>query len=198
MIKQLYQKSLKLAAHKNSKTFLGIVSFVESSFFPIPPDVMIVPMVMAKKNDYLKIFLIETLLSTMGGLLGYFIGSYFLNVSMRVVEFYGYENKVIALKSSLTIGSGVYIWLATLFLAGFTPLPFKVFTITSGMIGFNLLIFFFICLISRGLRFFIVSYFSFKFGDTFSRFMTTKAGIWFTFLGIVIVLIFGVIYFIVK
>ena len=198
MINKLYRNSLKLAAHKSSKMFLAIISFVESSFFPIPPDVMIVPMVMAKKNDYLKIFLIATLFSTMGGLLGYFIGSYFLNVSMSVVEFYGYENKVIALKSSLTIGSGVYIWLATLFLAGFTPLPFKVFTITSGMIGFNLLIFFFICLISRGLRFFIVSYFSFKLGDTFSRFMTTKAAMWFTIIGSAIVLIFGVIYFIVK
>jgi len=159
---------------------------------------MIVPMVMAKKNDYLKIFLIATLFSTMGGLLGYFIGSYFLNVSMSVVEFYGYENKVIALKSSLTIGSGVYIWLATLFLAGFTPLPFKVFTITSGMIGFNLLIFFFICLISRGLRFFIVSYLSFKFGDTFDKFMQTKAAKWFTVMGVLIVVIFGVIYFIIK
>ena len=72
------------------------------------------------------------------------------------------------------------------------------FTITSGMIGFNLLIFFFICLISRGLRFFIVSYFSFKFGDTFNKFMKTKAAMWFTILGIIIVLIFAVIYFIVK
>jgi membrane protein YqaA with SNARE-associated domain len=198
MINKLYRNSLKLAAHKSSKMFLAIISFVESSFFPIPPDVMIVPMVMAKKNDYLKIFLIATLFSTMGGLLGYFIGSYFLNISMSVVEFYGYENKVIALKSSLTIGSGVYIWLATLFLAGFTPLPFKVFTITSGMIGFNLLIFFFICLISRGLRFFIVSYLSFKFGDTFDKFMQTKAAKWFTVMGVLIVVIFGVIYFIIK
>jgi len=198
MINKLYRNSLKLAAHKSSKMFLAIISFVESSFFPIPPDVMIVPMVMAKKNDYLKIFLIATLFSTMGGLLGYFIGSYFLNISMSVVEFYGYENKVIALKSSLTIGSGVYIWLATLFLAGFTPLPFKVFTITSGMIEFNLLIFFFICLISRGLRFFIVSYLSFKFGDTFDKFMQTGAAKWFTVMGVLIVVIFGVIYFIIK
>ena len=198
MINKLYRNSLKLAAHKSSKMFLAIISFVESSFFPIPPDVMIVPMVMAKKKDYLKIFLIATLFSTMGGLLGYLIGSYFLNVSMSVVEFYGYQNKVIALKSSLTIDSGFYIWLATLFLAGFTPLPFKVFTITSGMIEFNLLIFFFICLISRGLRFFIVSYLSFKFGDTFDKFMQTGAAKWFTVMGVLIVVIFGVIYFIIK
>ena len=198
MFNKLYQKSLGLAAHKNSKVFLAIVSFVESSFFPIPPDVMIVPMVIAKKNDYLKIFIIATLFSTLGGILCYFIGSYFLDFGMSVVGFYGYEDKALNLKENLTKGTGLYIWLATLFLAGFTPLPFKVFTITSGMIAFNLFIFLFICLISRGLRFFIVSYFSFKFGDTFSRFMTTKAAMWFTIIGIAIVLIFGVIYFIVK
>ena len=198
MLNKLYQNSLKLAAHKSSKMFLAIISFAESSFFPIPPDVMIVPMVMAKKNDYLKIFLIATLFSTLGGVLGYFIGLYFLDVSMNVVSFYGYEDKVLHLKDSLTKGTGLYIWFATLFLAGFTPLPFKVFTITSGMIGFNLFIFFLICLISRGLRFFIVSYLSFKFGDTFDKFMQTDAAKWFAFLGILIVVIFTVLYFIIK
>ena len=198
MFSKLYQKSLKLAAHKSSKIFLAIVSFLESSFFPIPPDVMIVPMVMAKKNDYLKIFLIATFFSTLGGIFGYFIGSYFLDIGMGVVEFYGYEDKVLSLKESLTKGNGLYIWLATLFLAGFTPLPFKVFTITSGMIGFNLFIFFFICLISRGLRFFIVSYLSFKFGDTFDKFMQTETAKWFVILGILIVIIFGTIYFVIK
>ena len=198
MINQMYQKSLKFAAHKSSKIFLAIVSFVESSFFPIPPDVMIVPMVIAKKNDYLKIFLIATLFSTLGGVLGYFIGLYFLDLGMNVVSFYGYEDKVLSLKSSLTKGTGLYIWLVTLFLAGFTPLPFKVFTITSGMIGFNLFIFFFICLISRGLRFFIVSYLSFKFGGTFDKFMRTDAAKWFAILGILVVAIFSVIYFVIK
>tara|TARA_B100000787_G_scaffold48251_1_gene34645 strand:+ start:40 stop:636 length:597 start_codon:yes stop_codon:yes gene_type:complete len=198
MLIKLYQKSLQLASHKSSKMFLGIVSFMESSFFPIPPDVMIVPMVMAKKNDYQKIFLIATLFSTLGGVLGYFIGSYFLDVGISVIGFYGYEDKVISLKDSLTKGTGLYIWLVTLFLAGFTPLPFKVFTITSGMIGFNLFIFFFTCLISRGLRFFIVSYLSFKFGDTFNKFMQTGAAKWFTILGLLIVVIVGAIYFVIK
>ena len=198
MFNKLYQKSLTLAAHRNSKVFLAIISFMESSFFPIPPDVMIVPMVIAKKKDYLKIFLIATLFSTLGGVLGYFIGSFFLDFGMSVVGFYGYENKVLSLKDSLTSGTGFYIWLTTLFLAGFTPLPFKVFTITSGMIGFNLFIFFIICLFSRGLRFFIVSYLSFKLGDVFNNFMKTKAAMSSIILGIIIVLIFGVIYFITK
>ena len=198
MLNELYQKTLKLAAHKRSNTYLAILSFTESSFFPIPPDVMIVPMIIAKKNNYLKIFLIATLFSSLGGVLGYFIGSYFFDLGMIVVEFYDYEEKVINLKNSLSQGSGLYVWLTTLFLAGFTPLPFKVFTITSGMIGFNLPIFFIICLFSRGLRFFIVSYLSFKFGDTFNKFMETEAAKWFTISGILIVAIIGSIYLILK
>ena len=198
MIEKLYQKCLKLAAHKSSKSFLAIISFIESSFFPIPPDVMIVPMVIAKKNDFLKIFLIATIFSVAGGVLGYFIGSSFLDISMKVMEFYNYEDKVIILKNQLTSSKGIYIWVATLFLAGFTPLPFKVFTITSGMIGFHLFIFIAICLISRGLRFFIVSYLSFRFENTFNKFMKTEAAKWFTVLGILLVAFFAAIYFIIK
>ena len=159
---------------------------------------MIVPMVIAKKTEYIKIFLIATIFSTFGGLLGYLIGSSFLDFALGVVEFYGYENKVVNLKGSLSSGNGLFIWLGTLFLAGFTPLPFKVFTITSGIIGFNLFIFFVICLIARGLRFFIVSYLSFKFGDTFNKFMEKNGAKWFTITGIIIVAVVGILYFIIK
>jgi len=198
MLKDLYIKSLKLAGHKSSKFFLAIISFAESSFFPIPPDIMIVPMVIAKKNDYLKIFLIATFSSAVGGLLGYFIGSFFLDLAMGVIEFYGYEEKVINLKDNLSSGNNFILFLGTLFLAGFTPLPFKVFTITSGIIGFNIFIFFIVCLVSRGLRFFVVSYLSFKFGDTFSKFMEKDAAKWFSIAGLIIVAIAITIYFIIK
>ena len=198
MLKDLYKKSLKLARHKSSKFFLAIVSFAESSFFPIPPDIMIVPMVIAKKNDYLKIFLIATFSSAAGGLLGYLIGSVFLDFAMSVIEFYGYEDKVLTLKNNLSSGNNFIFFLGTLFLAGFTPLPFKVFTITSGIIGFNILIFFIVCLVSRGLRFFVVSYLSFKFGDTFSKFMEKDAAKWFSIAGLIIVAIAVTIYFIIK
>jgi len=198
MLKDLYKKSLKLAAHKSSKFFLAIIAFAESSFFPIPPDIMIVPMVIAKKNDYLKIFLIATFSSAVGGLLGYFIGFVFLDLAMNVIEFYGYEEKVINLKDNLSSGNNFIYFLGTLFLAGFTPLPFKVFTITSGMIGFNIFIFFAVCLLSRALRFFVVSYLSFKFGDTFSEFMEKDAAKWFSIVGLVIVAIAITIYFTIK
>ena len=198
MLKDLYKKSLKLAGHKSSKFFLAIIAFAESSFFPIPPDIMIVPMVIAKKNDYLKIFLIATFSSAVGGLLGYFIGLVFLDLAMNVIEFYGYEEKVINLKYNLLSGNNFIYFLGTLFLAGFTPLPFKVFTITSGMIGFNIFIFFVVCLVSRALRFFVVSYLSFKFGDTFSEFMEKDAAKWFLIVGLVIVAIAITIYFTIK
>ena len=198
MFKDIYQKTLKLAGHKSSKFYLALVSFAESSFFPIPPDIMIVPMVIAKKNEYLKIFFIATLFSVFGGLFGYFIGSFFLDLAMGVIEFYGYEEKVINLKDNLSSGNNFILFLGTLFLAGFTPLPFKVFTITSGIIGFNIFIFFIVCLVSRGLRFFVVSYLSFKFGDTFSKIMEKDAAKWFSIFGLIIVAIAVTIYFIIK
>ncbi len=198
MLKKLFQKSLKLAAHKSSKFFLALISFAESSFFPIPPDILIVPMVIAKKNDYIKIFIIATLFSALGGLFGYFIGSVFLELAMKVVEFYGYEENVFNLQLKLSEKGGLFLWLGILFIAGFTPLPFKVFTITSGIINFNIFIFFFICLIARGLRFFIIAFLSAKFGKTFGYFIKKKGAKWFTVIGIVIVIIAAIIYFVLN
>ena len=194
----LYKKCLHLAAHKSSKYYLAVISFVESSFFPIPPDVMVIPMVISKKDDFFKIFLIATLFSVMGGILGYLIGAFFFDIAMNVMTFYGYEDKFISLKNNLINNQGFYAWLSILFLAGFTPLPYKVFTIASGLIGFNLIIFIFISLISRGLRFFIVSYLSYKFGDLFTQFMNKHGSKWFTIFGILIVIIGIIIYLILK
>ena len=199
MLKDIYQKVLKLAGHKSSKFYLAVISFAESSFFPIPPDIMIIPMVIAKKNDYLRIFFIATLFSALGGLLGYFIGSLFTDKAILLIELYGYEEQVLGLKNQLSSKSGAYsIWLGTLFLAGFTPLPFKLFTITSGIINFNIFVFFFICLFARGLRFFIVAYFSAKLGKTFSLILEKKGAKWFSIIGIAIVIIVAIIYFIYK
>ena len=198
MFKTIYTKCLDLAAHKSSNFFLGVVSFVESSFFPIPPDVMIIPMVLAKKKSYLKIFLIASIFSVLGGIFGYMLGALFLDMAMSVVEFYGYENKVLSLKSSLSQGEGFLAWLSILFLAGFTPLPYKAFTIASGLIGFNILIFIIVSLISRSLRFFLISYLSYRFGNLFTEFINKHGSKWFTILGLFIVLIFVIILLILK
>ena len=198
MFKSLYKKCLDLAAHKSSKYYLAIVSFIESSFFPIPPDVMVIPMVISKKNDFIKIFLITTIFSVLGGMLGYLIGASFFEFGAHIMSFYGYEDKLSKIKENLVNSDGFYAWLGVLFLAGFTPLPYKVFTIASGLIGFNFLIFVLISLISRGLRFFIVSYLSYKFGDLFNEYMDKHGSKWFTIIGILIVIIGLIIYLIFK
>ena len=198
MFKSLYKKCLDLAAHKSSKYYLAIVSFIESSFFPIPPDVMIIPMVISKKKDFIKIFLITTIFSVLGGILGYLIGAFFFDFGSEIMNFYGYENKLSDIKNNLVNSDGFYAWLSILFLAGFTPLPYKVFTIASGLIGFNFLIFVLISLISRGLRFFIVSFLSYKFGNLFNEFMDKHGSKWSTIIGILIVIIGFVIYLIFK
>ena len=198
MFKSLYKKCLDLAAHKSSKYYLAIVSFIESSFFPIPPDVMVVPMVISKKNDFIKIFLITTMFSVLGGMLGYLIGAFFFEFGAHIMSFYGYEDKLSKIKENLVNTDSFYAWLGILFLAGFTPLPYKVFTIASGLIGFNFLIFVLISLISRGLRFFIVSYLSYKFGDLFNEYMDKHGSKWFTIIGILIVIIGLLIYLIFK
>ena len=198
MFKNLYKKCLDLAGHKSSKYYLAIVSFTESSFFPIPPDVMVIPMVISKKADFKKIFLITTIFSVLGGMLGYIIGAFFFELGANIMNFYGYEDKLYNLKESLIKNDGFYAWLGILFLAGFTPLPYKVFTIASGLIGFNFLIFVLISLISRGLRFFLVSYLSYKFGHLFNEFMDKHGSKWFTIIGILIVIVGLVVYLIFK
>ena len=198
MFNTLYKKCLNLASHRSSKYYLALVSFIESSFFPIPPDVMVIPMVISKKKDFIKIFLITTLFSVMGGMLGYLIGAFFFDFGAQIMSFYGYEGKLLDIKESLINSDGFYAWLGILFLAGFTPLPYKVFTIASGLIGFNFFIFFLISLLSRGLRFFIVSYLSYKFGDLFNKFMNENGSKWFTIAGILIFIIGLFIYLIFK
>ena len=198
MFNTLYKKCLNLAAHQSSKYYLAIVSFIESSIFPIPPDVMIAPMVISRKKDFLKIFIIATVFSVLGGIFGYLIGLFFFDAGMQIMTFYGYESKLISLKDNLINSDGFYAWLGILFLAGFTPLPYKVFTIASGLIGFNIVIFVIVSLISRGLRFFIVSYLSYKFGDLFTQFMNDHGSKWFTVIGTLIVIIGLIIYLISK
>ena len=196
ILKKLYDRCVELARHKFSKPLLGFVAFIESFFFPVPPDLMIVPMVVAKREDYLKIFLISTFGSVLGGLFGYMLGVFFLDVAMVIIEFYGYEEKVFEIQNTMSTKGGFYTWLGIMFLAGFTPLPFKVFTITSGVISFSLPVFFFICLFTRGLRFFLVAYLTSIFGRKFGEFIEKKGALWFTISGIVIVILAAIIYFV--
>ena len=198
MLQNLFDKCVKLASSKFANYSLAILSFIESSFFPVPPDIMIVPMVVAKKEKYFKIFLIATLFSTLGALLGYFIGFLFFNeLGLKVFEFYGHNNTNV-LKEKFQTSGGSFSWLLVLFTAAFTPLPFKLVTIFSGFIQFNLILFFFTCLIARGLRFFILAYLSSKFGSTFSFFLEKKGAIWTTIIGLTIVVLALIIFSAIK
>ncbi len=196
ILKKLYDRCVELARHKFAKPLLGFVSFIESFFFPVPPDLMIIPMVVAKRGDYFKIFLIATFGSVLGGLFGYMLGVFFLDASMVIIEFYGYEEKVFEIQNKMSTKGGFLAWLGIMFLAGFTPLPFKVFTITSGVINYNLSVFFLICLCTRGLRFFLVAYLTSLFGQKFGEFIEKRGALWFSTAGIFIVILAIVLYII--
>jgi membrane protein YqaA with SNARE-associated domain len=194
MLKNLFDKCVKLASSKLANYALAFVAFIESFFFPVPPDLMIVPMVVAKRENYLKIFLIATIFSVLGGLVGYMLGVFFLDISMVIIEFYGYEEKVFEIQGKISSKGGFIFWIGVMFLAGFTPLPFKLFTIASGIVGFNIVVFFFIALFARGLRFFIVSYLTYLFGNKFSSFIEKKGALWFTITGIFILVVAVILY----
>ena len=194
MIKKLYDKCVIWAGYKYAKQILAFEAFIESSFFPIPPDVMIIPMVVSKRNEFIQIALIATIFSVLGALFGYYIGYSLYELAIQIFEFYGYEYSA-TFKEKFTTGGGFKAWLGILFTAGFTPLPFKLLTISSGIIHFNLVSFFFICVVTRGLRFFLVAYLTYKYGSKFGPFLEKKGGQWATIIAAIIIVIAAGIYF---
>ena len=194
MIKKLYDKCVVWAGYKYAKQILAFEAFIESSFFPIPPDVMIIPMVISKKEEFIRIALIATIFSVLGALFGYYIGYSLHEIAIKIFELYGYEYSD-TFRENFTAGGGFTAWLGILFTAGFTPLPFKLLTISSGIIHFNLMSFIFICIVTRGLRFFLVAYLTYKFGSKFGPFLEKKGGQWATIIAIIIIVIAAGIYF---
>ena len=174
MFKEIYSKTIKLAGHKSSSFFLGLISFVESFIFPIPPDVLIIPMTIAKKQEWIKIALIATIGSVLGACLGYFIGYVFFNeIGIKIFELYGVDNTSF-LKDKISSEGGVIAWITILAIAGFSPIPFKLLTITSGFVHFNLLYFIIVSLITRGSRFFIIAFLIGNFGVAMKKIIEKK------------------------
>ena len=194
MIKKLYDKCVAWAGYRYAKPILAIEAFIESSFFPIPPDVMIIPMVISKKNEFIRIALIATIFSVLGALFGYYIGFSLNEVTTKIFEFYGYEYSD-SFKEKFTTGGGFFAWLGILVTAGFTPLPFKLLTISSGIIHFDLISFIFICIVTRGLRFFLVAYLSYKYGAKIGPFLEKSGTKWSTIIAGIIIIIGSGIYF---
>ena len=174
MFKELYNKTIKLAGHKRSKSILGFVSFIESFVFPIPPDVLIIPMTIARKHEWVKIALMATIGSILGACLGYFIGYVFFNeIGLKIFEIYGVDNASF-LKDKVSSEGGVIAWITLLAIAGFSPVPFKLLTITSGFINFNIFYFIIISVLTRGSRFFLIAFLIGNFGPTMKKIIEKK------------------------
>tara|TARA_B100002052_G_C15821837_1_gene570925 strand:+ start:109 stop:714 length:606 start_codon:yes stop_codon:yes gene_type:complete len=194
MFKELYLKTIKLAGHKSSKFFLGIISFIESFIFPIPPDVLIIPMTIAKRNEWVKIALIATITSALGACLGYLIGYVFFNeIGIKIFEFYGVDPSF--WKSKVSSEGGTLAWISLLAIAGFTPVPFKLLTITSGFVQFNIVYFIIISILTRGSRFFIIAFLIGNFGSAMKKIIEKK---FFTLSIIFAIIVIIVAYFVYK
>ena len=195
MFKELYNKTIKLAGHKKSKSILGFISFIESFIFPIPPDVLLIPMTIARKNEWIRIALIATIGSILGACLGYFIGYVFFNeIGLKIFEIYGVDDASF-LKDKVSSDGGIIAWITLLAIAGFSPVPFKLLTITSGFINFNIFYFIIISVLTRGSRFFLIAFLIGNFGHTMKKIIEKKL-LKFTILLSVVLIIFA--YFIYK
>jgi membrane protein YqaA with SNARE-associated domain len=160
-LKKTYNWTLEKAQHKNAKWYLSLISFAESSFFPIPPDILLIPMALASKAKALFYAFICTLFSVLGGILGYAIGYFFYNsLGIYIVELYHLEN-------SFNIFEDYYKEFGILIVlgAGITPFPYKFITIASGVFGLNIFLFIIVSIIGRGLRFYLIAILLYFFGE---------------------------------
>lgn len=175
MIRRLYDWLMSLAKGRHAPLALGVASFAESSFFPIPPDVMLIPMVVAKRENWFWYGLLCTLTSVLGAFLGYAIGALlFQTIGQPILNFYGAEHTFERFVEWYDQWGGWGILLGAI-----TPFPYKVLTIFSGSIGFNFLQFTLVSLVGRGLRFFIVSGLLYFFGEPIRDFIEKRLGLMF-------------------
>jgi membrane protein YqaA with SNARE-associated domain len=170
MFRGLYDWVLRMAGHRHALRYMGAVSFAESSFFPIPPDVMLVPMMLARRDQIWLIAGICTLASVVGGMFGYAIG-YFLydTLGQWLIGVYGLQ------KGASDFHDWYAKWGAAIILVkGLTPIPFKLVTIASGLAKFNFGIFVVTALITRGARFFLIAALITKFGAPIQEFIEKR------------------------
>ncbi|MGB0684286.1 MAG: YqaA family protein [Magnetovibrionaceae bacterium] len=172
MLRPLYDKTLQWAAHPKALTILFIVSFVESSIFPIPPDIMLIPMILAARHKAWRIAAVCTVASVLGGLAGYGVGYFFFEeFGKPVLEFYGKAERFGEFQAMYNEWGA---W--AVFIAGLTPFPYKVVTILSGLTHLDLIIFTVSSVLARGLRFFFVAWLLWKFGEPIRAFIEKRLG----------------------
>jgi len=159
---RIMSQSIQLCLKKNSKYYLCLVSFIESIFFPIPTDIFLFPYILAKKENYLKITLYVTFFSVLGGIFAYYLGFFLWNIiSPTILEYY----PAFMLKLESFNNQFLEIGIILIVIGGFSPFPYKITCIGSGIIGINIFLFIFFSFVSRFLRFFFVSFFIYKYGD---------------------------------
>ena len=170
MLRSLYDWVIRLAGHPRAIPALGVISFLESSVFPIPPDVMLVPMVLANRAKAFTIAAVCTVCSVLGGLLGYAIGYYFFEtLGEWVVRTYHMENGLAAFRAGFEKWG---IWI--ILIKGLTPIPYKLVTIASGAAHFDLFTFVWASIVTRGIRFFVVAALLWKFGEPIRTFIEKR------------------------
>lgn len=167
MLRKMYDKTLELSAHPKAVWYLALVCFIESSFFPIPPYVMIMPMVLANRQKAWFYAAVATISSVLGGLLGYFIGYFFFqSIALPLLEIYSYQDEFAHIQA---IYDEYGAWIVLL--SGVSPLPYKVITIMSGLAQMNLVVFIACSIVIRALRFFVFAGLLWKFGEPMKGFI---------------------------
>lgn len=183
MLRDAYRKLLELAAGPRAEPALALVSFAESSFFPLPPDIMLGPMATARPERWARYAAVCTIASVLGGLLGYAIGFFlFETVGQAILGFFGYGGKEEALRMAYA-QYGAWV----IFLKGLTPIPFKLVTIVSGAMQYSLPIFVVACVVTRGIRFFLVAWLFKKFGPALAPVIEKRIGLVSLVLAVVII-----------
>lgn len=172
MLRAMYDRTLKASSHPHAERWLASVSFIESSFFPIPPDVMLIPMVLADRTKAWRIAFICTIASVLGGVFGYAIGAVFFDIiGQPILELYGKTAQFDAFQTKFAEWGA---W--AVFFAGITPFPYKVITIASGFVHLDLLIFMVSSVAARGLRFYLVAGLLWYFGEPIRGFIEAHLG----------------------
>lgn len=167
IFRKLYNWTLDKSSKKEAPWFLCIVSFAESSFFPIPPDLLLLPMALARPLKWIRLALITTVFSVLGGILGYLIGVFLWEtIGQYIIEIYHLEEKFINFKDNYNTNGALIV-----FIAGFTPIPYKLITIASGGMNLNIIIFIIASILSRGARFFLLTGIIRIFGNTAKLFI---------------------------
>jgi membrane protein YqaA with SNARE-associated domain len=183
MIRRLYNWCIAAADKPYATWLMGAVSFMESSFFPIPPDAMLIPMSLARPDKAFYYATVCTVTSVAGGVVGYLIGAVLYDsVGLWLIKLYGYGDKVDAFRAAYVEWGG---WI--ILIKGVTPIPYKIVTIASGFAGYNLLMFVLLSCVARGMRFYLVAFLLHRYGAQARAIIEERLGFWVTISAIVLI-----------